>query len=121
VNKRELEKFRKLLESERQVIVRKAKKTLDEEAIFDTDDLPDDMDKASTEYQQSLTFRLRDREKFLLSKIEKALVRIESGEFGVCEFCGDDISIKRLEARPVTTLCVKCKEEQEKKEKSLEV
>jgi DnaK suppressor protein len=120
VNKRDLDKFKKILEQERLTILRKAKKTLDEEAVFDTDDLPDDMDKASTEYQQSLTFRLRDREKYLLSKIEKALSRLEEGEFGVCELCGEDISLKRLEARPVTTLCVKCKEEQEKKEKSME-
>ena len=121
VNKRELDKFKKMLMTERMVIVRKATKTLAEEAVFDTDDLPDDMDKASTEYTQSLTFRLRDREKFLLSKIEKALKRIDDGEFGVCESCGDEISLKRLEARPVTTLCIKCKEEQEKREKSFEV
>jgi DnaK suppressor protein len=121
VNKRELDKFKKMLQAERMVIVRKATKTLAEEAVFDTDDLPDDMDKASTEYTQSLTFRLRDREKFLLSKIEKALKRIDDGEFGVCESCGEDISLKRLEARPVTTLCIKCKEEQEKREKSFEV
>lgn len=121
MNKRELEKFRKMLMSERMTIVRKATKTLAEEAVFDTDDLPDDMDKASTEYTQSLTFRLRDREKFLLSKIERALKRIEDGEFGVCETCGEEISLKRLEARPVTSLCIKCKEEQEKREKSFEV
>jgi len=120
VNKKDLEKFRKILEEERLSILRKARKTLDEEAVFDTDDLPDDMDKASTEYNQSLAFRLRDREKFLLSKIEKAIERITNDEFGKCENCGDEISFKRLEARPVTTLCVKCKEEQEKKEKTLE-
>jgi len=120
VNKKDLEKFRKMLEEERLSILRKARKTLDEEAVFDTDDLPDEMDKASTEYNQSLAFRLRDREKFLLSKIEKAIERIANDEFGKCENCGDEISFKRLEARPVTTLCVKCKEEQEKKEKTLE-
>ena len=120
VNKKDIEKFRKLLTAERSEILRKAQKTLDEEAVFDTDDLPDEMDKATSEYNQSLTFRLRDREKYLLSKVEKALVRIEKGEFGFCESCGEEISIKRLEARPVTTLCIKCKEEQEKKEKSFE-
>jgi len=120
VNKKELEKFKKMLVLERDTILKKARKTLDEEAVFDTDDLPDDMDKASTEYTQSLAFRLRDREKFLLSKIEKAIARIENDEFGICESCGEEISIKRLEARPVTTLCIKCKEEQEKKEKSFE-
>jgi DnaK suppressor protein len=46
------------------------------------------------------------------------LARIEDGTFGICERCEDEISLKRLEARPVTTLCIRCKEEQEKKEKS---
>ena len=72
----------------------------------------------SSEYAQSMVFRLRDREKFLLKKIEKALQRIEEGTFGICERCEEPISPKRLEARPVTTLCIRCKEEQEKKEKS---
>ena len=80
-------------------------------------DLPDEIDLASSEYSQSMVFRLRDREKFLLKKIEKALARIDDGTFGVCERCEEDISVKRLEARPVTTLCIRCKEEQEKKEK----
>ena len=51
-------------------------------------------------------------------KIDKALARIESGTFGICEKCEEEISLKRLEARPVTTLCIRCKEEQEQKEKS---
>ena len=65
-----------------------------------------------------MAFRLRDREKFLLKKVEKALQRVEDGSFGVCERCEEQISLKRLQARPVTTLCIRCKEEQEKKEKS---
>jgi len=65
-----------------------------------------------------MVFRLRDREKFLLKKIDDALGRIEAGTFGICEICEEEISIKRLEARPVTTMCIRCKEEQEKQEKS---
>ena len=64
------------------------------------DDLADEIDQASSEYAQSMIFRLRDREKFLLAKIDKALARIESGTFGVCEKCEEEISVKRLEARP---------------------
>jgi len=118
VNKRDIKRFNDLLTQQRIEVLRNARKTRDEEATFDTDDLPDEFDLASSEYAQSLTFRLRDREKFLLSKIDKALKKIEAGEFGVCEECGEEISIKRLEARPVTTLCIRCKEEQEKVEKS---
>jgi DnaK suppressor protein len=85
---------------------------------LDTDDLPDEMDLASSEYNQSMIFRLRGREKVLLAKIDRALEKIEKGEFGICESCDEEISLKRLEARPVTTLCIRCKEEQEKMERS---
>jgi DnaK suppressor protein len=107
-----------MLEDSKTALLDSAKKTLAEESSFDTDDLPDEIDQASSEYAQSMAFRLRDREKFLLQKIEKALLRIEEGTFGICERCEEDISPKRLEARPVTTLCIRCKEEQEKKERS---
>ena len=118
LNQKELKRYKKILEESKASLLESAKKTLVEEASFDTDDLPDEIDLASSEYAQSMVFRLRDREKFLLQKIEKALQRIEEGTFGVCERCEEDISPKRLEARPVTTLCIRCKEEQEKKEKS---
>jgi len=107
-----------MLEDSKIALLENAKKTLMEESNFDTDDLPDEIDLASSEYAQSMVFRLRDREKFLLKKIERALIRIEEGTFGICERCEEDISLKRLEARPVTTLCIRCKEEQEKKERS---
>jgi len=118
MNKKDLKRFKDLLEAERDALLKNARKTLEEEATVDPDDLPDEYDLASSEYHQSLALRLRDREKFLLSKIEKALAKIEDGSFGNCEECGEEISVKRLEARPVTTLCIRCKEEQEKMEKS---
>ncbi len=118
LNQKELKRFKKMLEDSRTAILANARKTMEEESNFDTDDLPDEIDQASSEYAQSMVFRLRDREKFLLKKIEKALLRIEDGTFGMCERCEEPISAKRLEARPVTTLCIRCKEEQEKKEKS---
>ena len=118
VNQKDLKKFKKILEEQKRALLQQARKTLTEEAAFDTDDLPDEIDLASSEYTQSMIFRLRDREKFLLAKIEKALSRIEAGNFGICEICEEEISVKRLEARPVTTMCIRCKEEQEKQEKS---
>ena len=118
LNQKDLKRFKKILEESKKNLLLSARKTLSEEAAFDTDDLPDEIDLASSEYTQSMVFRLRDREKFLLKKIEKALMRIEDCTFGVCERCEEPISPKRLEARPVTTLCIRCKEEQEKKEKS---
>ena len=118
MNQKDLKRYKKMLEDSKLSLLQSAKKTLMEESNFDTDDLPDEIDLASSEYAQSMVFRLRDREKFLLKKIEKALGRIEDGSFGMCERCEEPISTKRLEARPVTTLCIRCKEEQEKKEKS---
>ena len=118
MNKKDLKRFKTMLEESKRQLLQSARKTLTEESSFDTDDLPDEIDLASSEYTQSMIFRLRDREKFLLAKIEKALSRIESGTFGVCERCEEPIALKRLEARPVTTLCIRCKEEQERKEQS---
>ena len=118
LNQKESKRFKKILEENKRALLLSAKKTLSEEATFDTDDLPDEIDLASSEYTQSMVFRLRDREKFLLKKIDDALARIEGGTYGICEICEEDISLKRLEARPVTTMCIRCKEEQEKAEKS---
>jgi DnaK suppressor protein len=118
VNQKDLKRFKKKLEDDKRALLASARKTLTEEATFDTDDLPDEIDLASSEYTQSMVFRLRDREKFLLKKIDDALARIENGTYGTCEICEEEISVKRLEARPVTTMCIRCKEEQEKQEKS---
>jgi len=117
MSKTQLQRFRKLLEEKRDDIIKKAKETLEEDMALDTNDLPDEMDLASSEYLQSFTFRLRGREKSFLDKINKALERIDNNSFGVCEECGDEISVKRLEARPETTLCIRCKEDQERAEK----
>src|SRR5690606_7867653 len=118
VNKKDLKRFKDILTQERESIIKKASKTLSEEATLDVSELPDEIDQASAEYSQSFIFRLRDREKYYLSKVDKALKKIEAGDFGTCEECGEEISIKRLEARPVTTLCIRCKEEQEMEERS---
>ncbi len=117
MNKVNLKKFKTMLETKREEILRKAKQTLSEDMALDANDLPDEMDLASSEYLQSFTFRLRGREKSFLDKIEKALIKIEDGSFGKCEECEEEISLKRLEARPETNLCIRCKEDQERAEK----
>ena len=114
MNKKDLKRFQDLLVAERENIIKKASKTLAEEASLDVNELPDEIDQASAEYNQSFIFRLRDREKYYLSKVERALKKIDSGEFGTCEACGEEISPKRLEARPVTTLCIECKRREER-------
>lgn len=78
---------------------------------------PDLGDQASAEIDRSFMLRLRGRERKLLKKIEDALDRIEHGLFGICDKCGEAIDMKRLEARPVTTMCIECKTQQEEEEK----
>src|ERR1700750_896209 len=98
MNKAQLKKFKALLEAKRDEIVKKARQTLNEDMMLDANDLPDEMDLASSEYLQSFTFRLRGREKSFLDKIQKALVKIDNGTFGTCDDCGEKISIKGLAA-----------------------
>lgn len=78
---------------------------------------PDPTDRASMESDRNFELRIRDRERRLISKIENALERLGNGTFGICDACGEEISEKRLKARPVTTLCIDCKKKQENDEK----
>ena len=82
---------------------------------------PDMGDQASAETDTNFMLRLRGREQRLLKKIEDALDRIDNNTFGICDDCGLDIDVKRLEARPVTTMCIECKMHQEEDEKRREV
>jgi DnaK suppressor protein len=117
VNTTQLDFFRKLLEQRKEALVNGASDTV-VEMNDDDETFPDPNDRASLESDRNFTLRIRDRERKLISKIEKAIERIEDGSFGICEECGCEISARRLEARPVTTLCIECKEEQERKEKA---
>ncbi|MDR3629402.1 MAG: RNA polymerase-binding protein DksA [Desulfocapsaceae bacterium] len=109
--------FRVQLEEKRNAILNEAGKTLSEMTDQNTN-VPDPNDRASIESDRSFELRIRERERKLLSKIEEALERVEDGSFGICEACGEEIGIKRLEARPVTTLCIDCKTLQETEEKA---
>ncbi len=73
MNQKDLKRYRKMLEDSKLGLLQIATKTLREEANFDSDDLPDEIDLSSSEYAQSMIFRLRDREKFLFKRIERAL------------------------------------------------
>ena len=110
MKKADLKRFKGILEAKRSALVANAQSMTAENMALDTNDLPDEMDLASSEGLQSFQFRLRGREKTFLQKID-------TGDFGTCEECGEPISVKRLEARPETTLCIRCKEDQERQEK----
>jgi DnaK suppressor protein len=80
----------------------------------------DSIDESMEEELFSTEMRLHDREKYLLGKIEKQLVRLANDSIDVCEDCGEKIAFKRLMARPVTTLCIDCKEQNEREEAAVE-
>ena len=112
-----LAKYRKLLLEEKQRILNNSKNALKHELALSPDDLPDETDLAASEVNQNLVFKLRDRERQLLAKIDECMGRIEDGSFGACTDCEEPIEVRRLEARPMSTLCVACKEKQEHREK----
>jgi len=117
MEKETVEKFKQQLLDKREEILDEAGRTLSD-MTDQNENVPDPNDRATLESGRSFELRIRDRERKLLSKIEEALERVDEGEYGVCEDCGEDIGIKRLEARPVTTLCIDCKTIQETKERS---
>jgi DnaK suppressor protein len=113
----QLEYFRGLLQKKLDDLLGEADKTLEEMTDMN-DRFPDPTDRASVESNRSFELRIRDRERKLIKKINKALDRIEEGTYGICEDCGREIRAERLKARPVTTRCIECKSRQEKEEKA---
>ena len=87
------------------------------EMTAQTGNIPDPNDRATMESDRSFELRIRGRERKLMEKVDNALARIDDGSYGVCVGCGEDITIKRLEARPVAKFCIDCKTRQEQREK----
>ena len=92
-------------------------KLMNEDFNLKAEDLSDEVDLTSTDTETAMRMRLRNREALYLKKIDAALARIQWGTFGICESCDEGIQLKRLEARPTTTLCVACKESEELSER----
>lgn len=118
MDREQLELFRAQLLQKKQEILTDAGKTMSE-MTDQTTNVPDPNDRATLESGRSFELRIRDRERKLVAKIDEAIARIEDGTYGICEDCGEEIGMKRLEARPVTTLCIDCKTLQETREKSV--
>lgn len=116
MRQRDLNIFRRLLTRRLEELLREAEKT--KNTVKGTEEPPSDpIDQASDQFERDFRLRLRDRESKLMVKIKEALAKIENGTFGICEECGEKISLKRLRARPMATLCIDCKHEQETLEK----
>jgi DnaK suppressor protein len=114
-NKEQLVMFERLLLNQKKELLQETVRAV-QEMNEPNDTFADPTDRASWESESTRDLRIRDRERKLLEKIDQALQRIVDGTFGECEECGDMISVGRLRARPVTTLCIQCKAEQEAKE-----
>jgi DnaK suppressor protein len=115
VDRKEVDFFRNLLNQRLQELRSEAGKTVED--MDEDENFPDPTDRASMESNRNSMLRIRDRERKLIFKIQEALRRLDGGEYGVCEECGENIGIERLKARPVTTLCIECKSSQEIEER----
>lgn len=113
----ELQFFRELLEARRDELLHQADETVDGMSGVEKENMPDPTDRASLESNRNFELRIRDRGRKLVTKIGEALRRIEDGTYGMCEECEEPIGVERLKARPVTTLCIDCKNAQEVEEK----
>jgi DnaK suppressor protein len=116
MNKEQLEHFRNILNSWKRDLMEEVDRTVshmkDEAANF-----PDPNDRATQEEEFSLELRTRDRERKLIRKIDEALKRVEDGSYGYCLETGEEIGVKRLEARPVATLTIEAQERRERRER----
>ena len=116
MTKREQKKFVKQLTETRDQLLVNARRALSGDVHLNPDDFADEIDSASSDTQLAFVGRLRERERYLVQKIEAALAKIEAGTYGTCVSCGEDIGMKRLKARPVADLCIDCKSQEEKRE-----
>jgi DnaK suppressor protein len=118
MKKKDKEYFKKLLDNWLEELLDQAGDTVSGMTV-PKENFPDPTDRAALEADRNFMLRIRDREHKLIKKIKEALGRIENDTYGICESCGEEISIKRLKARPVTTQCIDCKSKEEALEKAL--
>jgi DnaK suppressor protein len=116
MNAVQLDHFRNILNGWKRDLMEEVDRTVshmkDEAANF-----PDPNDRATQEEEFSLELRTRDRERKLIRKIDEALKRVEDGSYGYCLETGEEIGVKRLEARPVATLTIEAQERRERRER----
>ena len=116
----EKEQLRGVLDAAKRRLAKVGQSALNYSMNYERNIGRDSIDESMEEELFSTEMRLHDREKYLLGKIEKQLVRLANDTIDVCEDCGEKIAFKRLMARPVTTLCIDCKEQNEREEAAVE-
>ncbi len=118
MKKKDKEYFKKLLTNWLEELLSQADDTVSGMTTAN-ENFPDPTDRAALEADRNFMLRIRDRESKLIKKIKQALERIENDTYGICETCGEEITVKRLKARPVTSQCIECKSKEEALEKAL--
>lgn len=116
MNDRQKEYFRQKLLRWKEDILRESRETI-QHLQDENQNHPDLADRASSETDRAIELRARDRQRKLISKIDAALLRIDSGTYGYCEETGEPISLKRLDARPIATLSIEAQERHERRER----
>ncbi len=116
MKEKDIQYFRELLTKRLEGLLDHANDTVSD-MTAPKENIPDPTDRASLEADRNFMLRIRDRENKLIKKIKEALDRIEDDTYTICEKCGEDISLARLKARPVTTHCIDCKTKEEATEK----
>lgn len=116
LSKKQLATLKEKITSERGRILSSFDGLREDELHLNNDDRFDEVDQASSDYERSQRLRFRNRDVFYKKKLEKALEKFESDEYGVCEDCDADIKFERLIARPTAELCISCKDEAEREE-----
>ncbi len=116
MRKTDLIKFKKIFEEQRNQLLMNT--AFIDEGLMVREDDKDEVDQANADIEQSMRMQLKNRESFTLRSVNEALKRIDEGSYGECENCNDPIELRRLQARPTATLCIACKEEEEKQNAS---
>ena len=116
MNQNRLQYYKKLLMSQLDVLENKSSKNR-VTSLAESEQISDFTDQATLESDIDMNIHIKERDSKLIIKIKEAIDKIEDGSYGICEECGENISEKRLKARPVTTVCIDCKREQENLEK----
>lgn len=118
MNKKQQEHFRTKLLAWKQELLDEITRTMTQ-MRHEPENPPDPNDRASQETDMSLELRSRERERKLIKKIDEALQRLDSGDYGYCDVCGVEIGVERLEARPTADQCIDCKTLDEIREKQM--
>ena len=118
MNPKQIEYFRQKLTTWRDELINESRETISN-LQAEVRDVGDEAERATRETENSLELRTRDRYRKLINKINKTLARIDDGDYGYCEETGEEIGLKRLEARPIATLCLDAQERWEIRQKQM--